>query len=112
MNSSLRMYATSWCPDCRRARQFLRERHLSFEEIDIDAHPEAAEFVQRVNSGKRKVPTFELDGRVFHCSPYDAQKLARELGGRNVTSPVLSAASTERRATEGEGAKCPVKPSP
>jgi glutaredoxin len=74
------MYTTSWCPDCRYARKFLQDRQLPFEEIDIDEHPEAAEFVQHVNSGKRKVPTFEIGGRVFHCSPYDAKKLARELG--------------------------------
>jgi mycoredoxin len=80
MNVLIRMYATSWCPDCRRARKFLNERHLPFEEIDIEEHPEAAEFVQSVNSGKRKVPTFDVDGRVFHCSPYDAEKMVRELG--------------------------------
>jgi mycoredoxin len=80
MNVPIRMYATSWCPDCRRAREFLRERQLPFEEIDIEAHPEGAEFVRHANSGKRKVPTFEVGGRVFHCSPYDARKLARELG--------------------------------
>ena len=80
MNLSIRMYATSWCPDCRRAREFLRKNGLTFEEIDIDQHPDAAEYVQSVNNGKRKVPTFDLDGRIFHCSPYDAKKLARELG--------------------------------
>jgi glutaredoxin len=58
----------------------LRERQLPFEEIDIETHPEGAEFVRRANSGKRKVPTFEVGGRVFHSSPFDARKLARELG--------------------------------
>jgi len=80
MAAPLRMYATSWCPDCRRAREFLRERQLPFEEIDIDAHPEAAEFVRRANSGKRKVPTFDVGGRIFPCSPFDGRKLAQELG--------------------------------
>jgi glutaredoxin len=80
MNTSIRMYSTSRCPDCRRAREFLREHKLPFEEIDIDAHPEAAEFVRRANSGKRKVPTFDVGGHVFHCSPFDGRKLASELG--------------------------------
>lgn len=80
LNLTIRMYSTSWCPDCREARAFLRERHLPFEEIDIDEDPEAAEFVQSVNNGKRKVPTFDVGGRMFHCSPFDAEKLARELG--------------------------------
>lgn len=85
MTLPIRMYSTSWCPDCRRAREFLRRRQLPFEEIDIEAHPDAAEFVRRANNGKRKVPTFELDGRVFHCSPYDAEKLERELLGAETT---------------------------
>ena len=80
MTSSIRMYSTSWCPDCRRARKFLQERKLTFEEIDIEEHPEAAGFVQQANGGKRKVPTFDVGGRVFHCSPFDAKKLTRELG--------------------------------
>ena len=80
MNTAVRMYTISWCPDCRRAREFLGAHQLPFEEIGIEAHPEAAEFVQGVNSGKRKVPTFDVGGRVFHCSPYDAKKLTSELG--------------------------------
>jgi mycoredoxin len=80
MNVPIRMYTASWCTDCRRAKEFLRERRLPFDEIDIEKQPQAAEFVQRANSGKRKVPTFDVGGRVFHCSPYDAKKLARELG--------------------------------
>jgi glutaredoxin len=53
---------------------------MHFEEIDIEAHPEAEEFVKRANSGKRKVPTFDVRGRIFHCSPFDTEKLAQELG--------------------------------
>jgi mycoredoxin len=79
-NPGIRMYATSWCYDCRRARQFLSVRNLPFEEIDIETNPEAEEFVMRANSGKRKVPTFDVNGRIFHCSPFNAETLARELG--------------------------------
>jgi glutaredoxin len=79
MSATILMYATSWCPDCRRAREFLRQNQLHFEEVNIEAHPEAAEFVKRANGGKRKVPTFDVGGRVFSCSPFDARKLAREL---------------------------------
>ena len=80
MNLSIRIYTTSWCSACRRAKQFLNVRHMPFEEIDIEAHPEAEEFVKRVNNGKSKVPTFDVGGRIFHCSPFDTEKLARELG--------------------------------
>ena len=74
------MYAASWCPDCRQARNFLLDRQIPFEEIDIEAHPEAVEFVKIANSGKRRIPTFDAGGRIFSCSPFDARKFARELG--------------------------------
>ncbi len=80
MNTVIRMYTTPWCSDCRRAKQFFRIRQLPFEEIDIEAHPEAEEFVRRANDGRSKVPTFEVGGRTFHCSPFEIQKLAQELG--------------------------------
>jgi glutaredoxin 3 len=49
------MYATSWCGFCERARALLQSKNVPFEEIDVDAHPEArAEMMTR--SGRRTVP--------------------------------------------------------
>ena len=73
------IYSTKWCCDCRRAKQFLRERGIAFREVNIDKAPDAEELVLRVNDGRRKVPTLELDGRFFACSPFDPYKLAEEL---------------------------------
>lgn len=80
MKAPIRIYTTSWCPDSRRAKRFLDEHGLPYEETDIDANPEGARFVIQANNGKRKVPTFDVDGRVFSCSPFDAERLTRELG--------------------------------
>jgi len=74
------MYTTTYCCDCRRAKRYLNLHQLQFEEINIEEVPGAEEFVILANQGKRKVPTFEVGGRTFHCSPYDPQKLNRELG--------------------------------
>jgi len=76
----VRIYTTEWCPDCVRAKSFLKQHHVEFEEIQLESTPGAAEFVMRVNEGKRRVPTFEVAGHTFHCSPYDPRKLSRELG--------------------------------
>lgn len=73
------MYCTAWCGDCRRAKLFLSERGVKVHGVDVDEDPEAEELVLRVNEGRRKVPTFEVDGRYFHCSPFDPYKLASEL---------------------------------
>ncbi|HUI41738.1 MAG TPA: glutaredoxin family protein [Terriglobia bacterium] len=77
---TLRMYTTFWCADCHRAKWFLKARGVAFHEIRLEDSEEAVEFVLRANHGKRRVPTFELNGRTFHGSPFDPRKLARELG--------------------------------
>ena len=77
---NIRIYTTSWCPDCRKAKKFLEENHLPFEELDIEADLRAAKFVKSANQGKRKVPTFDVDGRIFSCSPFKAEDLKKELG--------------------------------
>lgn len=73
------LYSTFWCCDCRRAKHFLRERGVSFREVDIDEDRQAEELVTRVNDGRRKVPTVQVDGRFFACSPFDPYQLAEEL---------------------------------
>jgi mycoredoxin len=78
--ASIKMYTTTWCGDCRNAKRFLREHGVAFEEINIEEEEGAADYVMRVNDGKRKVPTFEVDGRAFNLSPYDERKLRAELG--------------------------------
>lgn len=73
------IYSTQWCGDCRRAKQFLRERGVVFREVNIDEAPEAEELVMRVNNGRRKVPTIQAEGRFFACSPFDPYQLSEEL---------------------------------
>jgi glutaredoxin len=73
------MYSTRWCPDCRRAKTFLKERGVEFREIDIEEDPSAEEIVIKANDGRRKVPTLEIGGRYFACSPFDAEELAENL---------------------------------
>lgn len=73
------VYSAGWCPDCWRAKRFLKERGVEFQEINIEEDGEAEELVLRVNHGRRKVPTLKVGERYFACSPFNAQKLADEL---------------------------------
>ncbi len=74
------VYTTAWCGDCRRAKQFLKERGVEYREVNIDENVDAEELVLRVNDGRRKVPTIETAGRYFACSPFDPYLLSSELG--------------------------------
>ena len=78
--ATIKIYTTTWCGDCRSAKRFLKERGVAFDEINIEEAEGAAEYVMQINEGKRKVPTFEVDGRTFNLSPYDERRLRAELG--------------------------------
>jgi glutaredoxin 3 len=49
------MYAADWCPYCSRARSLLQSKGVPFEEIDVDARPEARAEM-RARSGRNSVP--------------------------------------------------------
>ena len=65
----IRVFSTSWCPDCHRAKDFLDRHGVSYQEIDIEKVPEAARIVMDHNDGKRRVPTFDIDGRFYGNPP-------------------------------------------
>ncbi len=77
---NIKMYTTTLCSDCRNAKRFLKEHDIAYEEINIEETDGAAEYVMKINGGKRKVPTFEIDGRAFSLSPYNERQLRTELG--------------------------------
>jgi glutaredoxin len=64
---NVQVYTTSWCRDCRAAKQFLDEHGVAYTEVNVDADPAAsAEVLSRV--GKRAVPQLVIDGEWFQ--PY------------------------------------------
>jgi len=77
--SDITVYSTSWCCDCRRAKSFLRERGISYREVNIDDDAAAEAIVLQINDGKRKVPMIGIEGRYFSLSPFDPYKFAEEL---------------------------------
>jgi mycoredoxin len=76
------IYTTQGCPDCQRAKTFLKERGVAYREVNIEEDKAAEEIVLKANDGKRKVPTLETGGRYFACSPFDPEQLATELNIR------------------------------
>lgn len=57
------MYGTAWCGVCRKARQFMTENGLRYQEIDADQTPGAWDKVGRL-TGRRAVPVIVVDGEV------------------------------------------------
>ncbi len=83
------MYGTTWCSVCRRARQFLTENGLRYQEIDADQTPGGWEKVAAL-AGKRAVPVLVVDGAVIPgLSPERvmnavARSMERRLGVRGI----------------------------
>lgn len=57
----MKMYTTVWCGYCQRLKAQLGREGIAFEEIDIEADPTAAAFVESVNGGNQTVPTLLFD---------------------------------------------------
>ena len=73
------VYSTVWCPDCKRAKRFLGEQRIPYVNIDIEQDAEAMALVERINQGKRVIPTIVFpDGEIL-VEPTNAQ-LAERLG--------------------------------
>ena len=73
------LYGTTWCADCKRAKQFFGEHRIPFENIDIAQDAAAMALVEKLNGGLRSVPTILFpDGSVM-VEPSNTE-LAQKLG--------------------------------
>ena len=75
----VRVYVTSWCGSCRSALQFLEDRSIPYETVDIDEDEAGAALVMRLNGGNRSVPTLLVDGEHVLTEPSRAE-LAAQFG--------------------------------
>ncbi len=55
--SQIVAYTTEGCPDCRRAKVYMKRNDIPFLEISVDADNKAVAFVKEQNNGNRSVPT-------------------------------------------------------
>ena len=72
---TIEYYGADWCPDCQIAKNYLKSKNIEFKEIDISQDENAAELVQKINNGKRIIPTLIIDGTP-HANP-SLQELAK-----------------------------------
>lgn len=59
----VKMYLTSWCPYCNRAKALLQQRGVSdIEEVDLDEQPQERPGMVKL-TGRTSVPQIFIDGR-------------------------------------------------
>ncbi len=71
----IKMYTTSWCPDCHAAKRALQQKGLDYQEINIEEDEQAAEYVMSLNGGRRSVPTLVSGDTAHSLSGFRPQKL-------------------------------------
>jgi glutaredoxin len=72
------MYCTSWCPGCKRARLWLKEKGIPYVEIDITKDRAAAARVRGYANGNETTPCFDIKGTII--LNFDLPKLEKALG--------------------------------
>jgi thioredoxin reductase (NADPH) len=78
-HTTLTVYGASWCSDCKRAKKFLGEQRIHYEWVDVEHDPEGLALVERVNNGKRIIPTIVFEDDTLLVEPSNAE-LAAKLG--------------------------------
>ncbi len=79
MSAKLKVIGASWCPDCKRAKTFLGQHRIEFDWVDMESDPTAQAEVERINDGKRIIPTIIFpDGSILTEPSND--ELAEKLG--------------------------------
>jgi thioredoxin reductase (NADPH) len=83
----LTVYGATWCPDCRRAKQFLASHRIAYKWIDLEAQPDQVAEVESRNGGKRIIPTVVFPDGSFLTEPSN-DELADKIGlSRTASSP-------------------------
>ena len=63
--NTIKLYGADWCPDCRRAKSYLKDHQVEFEFIDVDLDKEATLKVETINNGKRIIPTIIINDKPY-----------------------------------------------
>ena len=74
--SEITVYSTPMCPWCNVLKDFLKEKNIEFEDIDVSKDQEKAkEMIEK--SGQMGVPQIEINGKII--VGFDKPAIEKEL---------------------------------
>ena len=77
--AKVKVYSTPMCPYCTMAKDFLRQKGVEFEDIDVSKdHDAAHEMIEK--SGQMGVPVLDINGRIIVGFNREAIEQALEEG--------------------------------
>ncbi len=60
--AKIEIYTKSYCPYCVRAKELLKKKDVTFEEVDIEQDQATALKVMERSGGRKTVPQIFIDG--------------------------------------------------
>ena len=76
MSKKVIIYSTPTCPYCIKAKKFLEEAGIAFENVDVAANPDRAqEMVDK--SGQMGVPVVDIEGKII--TGFDKEAIQKAL---------------------------------
>ena len=78
-HTNIKLYGTTWCSDCKHAKQFFGEQRVHYDFVDVDANAEGMAYVEQVNDGKQIIPVILFEDGSTLVEPSNAE-LAAKLG--------------------------------
>lgn len=61
---TITIYSTPTCPYCKLVKDYLKEKNITYKDIDVASDPSAAnEMVKK--SGQMGVPVIDIDGQII-----------------------------------------------
>lgn len=76
--TGLTVYCRRWCGDCMRAKRWLDQRGIAYDEVDVDVDAEGRARAESLNEGQLHTPTFVCDEGV--CVDFHPSRLCELLG--------------------------------
>ncbi len=77
MAKNVILYSTPTCPYCIRAKEFLKENIIIFQDIDVSSDNAAVQEMIR-KSGQMGVPVFDIEGEII--VGFDKDRIRQVLG--------------------------------
>ena len=77
MDKIVKVYSTPSCPWCIRAKRFLEDNNITFEDMDVSTNPQAAEEMIK-KSSQMGVPVLDIAGEII--VGFDKERIKTALG--------------------------------
>ncbi len=78
-DSTIKLYGTEWCSDCKRSKKFLGEQRVHYEFINIEEDAEGQAYIRELQQGGLTIPTIVFEDGSVLIEPSNAE-LATKLG--------------------------------